>query len=601
MEKKIEFFRKLMDRQGVGVFVLTGQDPWCSEYVSERWQTRKLLTGFTGSAGTVLVTPDQAGLWTDFRYFIQADKELAGTGVDLYRQDTPGIPDWEHWLLEYCQPGTSVGIDPRTISFSRFEKLRKTLNKRDMELVSDRMSELTDSLVSTEVLSPGRIWYPDSDTCGEEAIIKIEKLRKWIQSVGLSGYYLNSLDDQCWLLNIRGSDVPYNQVAEGSLLVTPEGGCYYTSKDRIECGIEIRLKELGLDCRDQSAIEENILSHFECNHSLPEIGYDSDRTNWGIVSVLSRHCVMIPQDSPIQDWKSIKNTIEILNTEKSLVKDTFTLFRFEEELRKKLSSGELLTEDQAAGMLNDERMKQSGFLCESFATIAAAGENSAVCHYHAAPGLGRVIHPDDLFLLDSGSHYLTGTTDLTRTFTFLDNPPSLQVEDYTLVLKSHIALAGTRFPKGTRGYQLDALARVPLWKKGRQYGHGTGHGIGFLLTVHEGPQSISPRPLDKAIEPGMVVSCEPGIYREGQYGIRLENVLVCEVDGNTEFGQFLRFRVLSFYPFEENLVDAGMLTPEEKQWLAGYYKHMLAEPQDRDWAIWVGKKWSKMENILFPG
>lgn len=602
MKKKIHEFRLFFKKRGIDAVILTGTDPWGSEYVSDKWQTRKYLTGFTGSAGTVVVTGNQAGLWTDFRYYIQAERELSGSGVLLFRQSEPGVPDWDRWLVENLPRGSVVAVDPRTLSVHQERRLRDILEQAGIQLVTQGMDLLTDCITdeSPESDIVNDIWFLDEQISGESMVTRLEKLRQWLENTGAEAVFVSPLDEQCWLLNFRGGDIPFNTLAEGYLMVTRTGGAYWSRRCPADISLTEYLKPLGIGCYPLSELAP-VASRILLGMTDPVLLYDPDRCGAHISPALAQVAKLREVRLPVAEWKAVKNRRETELFQEVLEHDVLTLARLEQYLRDNLSRGQSVTEDQAADYLLDLRREVGGFLCSSFGTISASGENGALCHYTALPGKGRALSLREPFLIDSGCHYLRGTTDLTRTFFWDKDPPVKLAEDYTLVLKAHITLAQARFPAGTRGYQLDALARKPLWSRGITYGHGTGHGVGFLLPVHEGPQSLSPRPLDQPILPGMVLSCEPGIYREGEWGIRLENLMVCEPWLETEFGNFYGFRILSFYPFEEDLILSENLDRKERNWLLCYYQEMETLFMGGEHRNWFQAKYNNLKKRLSQG
>ena len=564
---RIKALRALMAREGWDAVVLTGSDPHASEYPAPRWKQVEWLTGFTGEAGDVVVTADHSGHWTDTRYFIQAGRQLPGTGVELHKTRVPEQVLIPQWLGRQFSAGARIAVDGLCMTAGMAKEIREASGCEILS-VPDLLSSLWEdrpSIPSTpvEVLSAGQV--------GASREEKIARLREWMGAVGCDGMLLTALDEIAWLLNVRGRDIEYNPYVISSLLVTPGGVKWFAGREDVALpGVEMfpydavrdALKGFrGRVCADPSTLNLALLE------AIPE---------------------PILRPSPVPLWKAVKNEVEIAAMRKAHLADGLACERFLYWLEKEIAEGHTVTEWMAACRLGELRAQIPGYRGDSFETISAYGEGAALPHYVTPRGGGACLQPRGLYLVDSGGQYLTGTTDITRTVA-LGPCSELERDDYTRVLQGHIALSAAVFPKGTAGCQIDALAREPLWKVRRNFGHGTGHGVGFYLGVHEGPQDIRQNFNSQPLLPGMVVSDEPGIYREGLHGVRHENLLLCVPDGDSEFGSFLRFEPLTLCHFDTAPLERSLLTESERASLNAYHARVydtlspLLEPEIAAW------------------
>jgi len=559
-----------MVSSGADAYIINGSDLHGSEYPSSRWRTREWISGFTGSAGIVVITKEKAGLWTDFRYWIQAPSELSGNSIDLFREGEDGIPGIGQWLSELLPAGSSVGYDGRTVS-------SKTVLEWDKELKESRISVLSNlDLIADiwkdrpEVSRAAVIELGEKET-GETRAQRVDRLKKALDKEHSDSWIGIGLDSAAWLLNVRGSDVPYNPVVNGFLIYAEKKLTWFTDERRISESLSRNLENDGVFTADYD-------DFFPALGKIPKdasILIDPQSITRGVLDRLPRTVRLKTAADPVILMKARKNAVEAERTSRAMEKDGTAMVRFLMKLEDAVARGERITELDAAGMLLKERSSLPGFLEESFSPIPAFGSHGAICHYEAShEGAFTLEAGPNLFLIDSGGQWEEGTTDITRTVA-LGTPSDMQIKDYTLTLKGHIALSRARFPRGTRGYQLDTLARSALWQEGINFGHGTGHGVGYRLNVHEGPHKISPAPIDVALEPGMIVSNEPGVYREGRYGIRIENLLICRVDISTEFGEFLAFDTLTLAPYDRKLIDTELLNGEEINWINQYQAEVL--------------------------
>ena len=568
--QRISALRSMMSDNGWDAVVISGSDPHSSEYPAPRWKQVEWLTGFTGEAGDVVVTADHAGLWTDSRYFIQAVEQLDGTGVELHKTrlpDSVSIPDW---LFEHA---SVVAVDGLCQSVSAVEEIKAALGEEG-EVV-----EVPDLL---ECLWEGRPAVPvtpvttlDVDCFGGlPRIDKIQWLRRWMLVEGYDRVFLSSLDEIAWMLNVRGSDIDYNPLVISYLLVSHETVKWFVRKSPAFTDPETpdSFSELKAD-----GVE--VLYYDDVFIGLSDFGEDADggrlfvdpsTLNYNVYKYISETYAHVScGTSPVILKKAVKVESEIVSMRQTFIDDGVAMECFLHWLDEEVSMGREITEWEASEKLTWFRSQVPGYRGNSFENISAYGPSGALPHYSTPHEGSAVIRPRGLYLVDSGGQYLTGTTDITRTIPMGECTP-LEKEDYTLVLKGMIDLSMAVFPRGTTGHQLDALARMPLWRAQRNFGHGTGHGIGFYLCVHEGPQSIRFQYNPQPLLPGMVTSNEPALYREGMHGIRHENIILCREAGSSEFGEWLDFETLTLCHFDTSAVIPQLLGPEALKWLNDY-------------------------------
>lgn len=531
--QRVEFLRAWMKEQGIGALIVPTMDAHNSEYVAERWQCRRWLTGFTGSAGTAVVTADEARLWTDSRYWLQAGEQLQGTPFCLMRDgEDATVNAWLH----ACARGT-VGYVPDMMVPALYADFLDGLPVRALE--TDPFDLLWADRPGFPLTPAERM--PD-EVAGETAAGKLQRLTVWLRERGEECLLLSELSEIAWMLNLRGADIPFNPFLISFLLVRTSG----------EHVLYVHSEQIGMDIRDYlRALGVTLASYAEAPRHL-EGG-----------------------ESPVPHWRAVKNPVEQEGFREAHLRDGVALVQFLRLLDE--ARGQGWTELEADRVLTALRARQPGFRGLSFETIAGYGPHGAIVHYEATPETDAVLEPHGLLLLDSGAHYDCGTTDITRTIA-LGPLTGEERRVYTLVLKGHLQLQALRFPEGTVGLQLDTAARMPLWQAGYDFGHGTGHGVGHRLGVHEGPVQIRKncrRDTTLPFQAGLVVTDEPGIYVPGKFGVRIENVLLCEEDGQTDFGRFLRFRPLTLCPYDLRPLILEMLTPEERLWLNAYHRHVL--------------------------
>ena len=552
-----------------------------SEYIADHWQVRRWLSGFTGSAGTLVVTESQALLWTDSRYFLQAEEQLAGTGITLMKDGLPDTPSITTYLIQNLQKGDNVGIDGSLFSIIETSNLRSSLEKHGIKLNTG-----FDAIDSIWTDRPGLPATPvlihDIKFAGETASDKIEKILADAASQGANAIFISPLDEIAWTLNIRSRDVKCNPVATAFLYLSSEGSTLFIKEGKIDEATAAYLSQSNVG----TAPYEEALAFLRALPDNARVLIEASRTSGRVLDTLGSRAVV--GASPVPMLKAVKNDTQIAGIRRSMEIDGAALVGAFMEIEKMMRQGEPLTELAVSGILTRFRSQQPNYFDESFDTIAGYGPHGAIVHYSASPASSSTVEPHGLLLIDSGAQYLTGTTDITRTIC-MGEPTEQEKHDFTLVMKGHIALATAIFPEGTRGGQLDAFARQYLWKEGLSYLHGTGHGVGHFLNVHEGPQSIRLNDVPATLRPGMLSSNEPGLYREGIHGIRCENLVLTVPAFTTEFGRFFRFETMTLFPFDRALFETAIMTQEEIDWVNGYHDEVyrrllpLLTPEQGEW------------------
>ena len=571
-----------MNEKGYAAWIVTGGDPHMSEYVAARWRTREFFSGFTGSAGILVVTAEKAGLWTDFRYWIQAAKELDGSGVDLFKAGHPGTIPFIDWIASELNPGEKAACEASTVSLTQAREWSDRLKTRGIALIDG--GDIPEALWSDRPAYPSTELYAlPLSLAGVDRKEKIDEVRLLLEKKDCGGTFLSSLDDIAWLLNIRAMDVTMNPVALAYCWISRDETILFTEKSRMADGTQKELTDDRITIRPYSDYDGFLRKLKKGRVYLSE-----ERNSWRIGNSLPPEVERVDGTDLTAVLKSKKNSVEIDCFHKAMVEDGIAMVNFLSWIKKAVRENSL-SEVDVAVRLREFRADQPGFIEESFSPISAYGPNGALCHYDPLKEVPASLGADGLFLIDSGGQYEGATTDITRTIS-LGNPTDDQRRDYTLVLKGHIRLSRAVFPEGTRGFQLDTLARQDLWSHLMNYGHGTGHGVGAFLNVHEGPHSISHRLLDFPVLEGTVTSNEPGLYREGRYGIRIENLIHAVKAGESEFGAFLKFETLTLCPYERELIDATILDEEEKLWVNDYHRKVfkvLSGLVNKEGEIWL--------------
>jgi len=583
--ERLSLLREAMQKAGVSACIIPGTDPHASEYIADFWKERVWISGFDGSAGTAVVTLTDAGLWTDSRYFLQAADQLAGSGIQLMKQGLPETLEILPWLGTQLKAGEKVAVNAQMFSVNGYSAMKSELKMSRIDLVSIDL--------------PGQVWTDrpslplnpffvfDTQYSGKSTTEKLSAVRAEMKKAFADVFVISALDDIAWLFNIRGNDVAYNPVVIAYALIQGDKATLFISPEKLTPETSEYLKEQGVTVAPYLAIYDE-LKQIENSKAVL---IDGGKLNQALFESIPADCAIRNTMSPVFKLKSVKNGVEMNGVRLAMAKDGVALTRFFIWLEENLKSGQL-SEISIAEKLREFRSKQENFVGESFGTIAGYAGHGAIVHYSATPDTDAKLKAENILLLDSGGQYLDGTTDITRTVA-LGTPTAQQKTDNTLVLKGHIALARAIFPSGTRGSQLDILARKAMWDLGLNYGHGTGHGVGHFLCVHEGPQSVRMDENPTVLQPGMMISNEPGMYRTNEYGIRIENLVQVVPAQKTEFGQFLKFETLTLFPIDQDLINFDLLNESEIEWLNSYHQRVYSalSPQLNEYEReWLSKK-----------
>jgi Xaa-Pro aminopeptidase len=560
-----------MARESLDAFVFPSTDPHNSEYVPDRWKGREWISGFNGSAGTAVVTRDAAALWTDSRYFLAAEAQLADSGYQLMKLKMPGTPTVAEWLGQQLSPvnGAQVGVDGMCNSVASVESLIADLRRQGGITVRTNFDPLTVIWTDRPAVPEGKVELHSLDFAGESTADKLARIRQALRAQHADGMLVSALDDIAWTLNLRGTDVHCNPVFVAYLLIGSQDATLYIQKSKLTLEVEVYLARQGIKVADYTAVGQGLKSYFEYN-----ILIDPDETSYTLARAIGTQEV-IRQASPIPVMKAVKNEAEITGFRQAMLRDGVAMVQFLHWLKPAVEAGGK-TELSVSQKLYDLRAAQPLFRDISFDTIAGYGPHGAIVHYEATLESDAVLEPRGFLLLDSGAQYQDGTTDITRTIP-LGPLTDEERHIYTLVLKGHIQLELCRFPEGASGTQLDVLARQALWREGLNYLHGTGHGVGSYLNVHEGPHQIRMEYKPTPLQAGMTVTDEPGLYLPGRFGVRIENTLLITPALETEFGRFLQFDSLTLCPIDTTPINRDELLPEEVAWLNQYHQRVYAE------------------------
>lgn len=582
IKKRISDLRAEMKAQKLDAYIIYGTDPHLSEYIPAHWQTRPFISGFTGSAGLVVVTALKAALWTDSRYFLQAEDELTGSEIELVKMRIPGHPEPDVWLRSNLPEGSFVGTDEACISVNQFRTMQKNLALTSITLKGsgDLLSAVWKDRPS---LPDSEIYEHELQYAGADRKSKLEAIRSNLDQLGADCQVITALDDLAWTFNLRGTDVEYNPVFVAYAYVSRKKAVLFIDPRKLSALLKAKLHLEGIHTQDYSAFKSFL-------EQLPPstILIDPERANQAIRERIPSNCTVIEGLSVPTNLKAVKTEGEIKNIRHAMRKDGVAMISFLYWLKNILPTHPV-DEYMVSQKLIEFRESQNDYKGISFFPIVGYKEHGAIVHFHVTQKNALPIGQDGFLLMDSGGQYLDGTTDITRTIA-LSALTERQKTDFTLVLKGMISLSMAIFPVGTRGYHLDMLARNPLWQHNLNYGHGTGHGVGYFLNVHEGPMSIRQEFNEHAIEPGMVLSNEPGLYRQGEYGIRTENMIVCVKDESSAFGDFLRFDTLTLCPIDTSAIDRNLMTLEEIHWLNSYHQRVYNELEpllDDELTIWL--------------
>lgn len=586
VKKRIEKLRSLMKENKIDAYIIPSFDAHQSEYVADHWKGRQWISGFTGSAGTVVITLDDAGLWTDGRYYIQAEKQLEGSGIRLFKMADLGVPSYTEWLKNTLKEGSTVGFDGSVFSVDLFKGMEKAFKSKNIKIKIEK--DLIDEIWEDRPEIPKELVFLHGiKYAGKSRVEKLNKVKANMSSKGANYYLLTSLDDIAWLLNIRGNDVPNNPVVISNVLVA-ENKCYlFVDASKVTHDIRLELETDGIKIKGYNEIHQ-ILNQLTIDDSVI---FDANKTSISMYNSINSDAAKLEEPNITTALKAIKNEVEIENLRNCQVSDGLAMLKFIKWLKESVNR-EKITEISAQEMLESFRRQQDLFVEPSFDTIAGYKDHAAMMHYKANKETQYTLKDEGFFLVDSGGQYFNGTTDTTRTIV-LGKLTEEEKRDFTLVLKGHIALSSVKFLEGATGSSLDVLARQPIWEYGLDYKCGTGHGVGFFLNVHEGPQGFRKEPNSVKLEKGMVITNEPGIYKEGKHGVRTENIMLVVEEEKTEFGQFMSFEAITYCPIDLDGIDKDMLTGKEKQWLNDYHKMVykkLSPYLDEEHKTWLKKE-----------
>ncbi|MEN8119400.1 MAG: aminopeptidase P family protein [Bacteroidota bacterium] len=584
-QEKLSTLRSLMSKNNIDAYVIPMTDPHMSEYVADHWRAIKWLSGFSGSTANVVVTQDFAGLWTDSRYFIQAEAQLQGSGIELVKLKIPHTPEYIDWLNKNLTTGAVVGFDGKVFSVGIAQSMQTAFERKKINISAD-FDFISGIWKDRPEIPANEVFVHDVKYAGQSRTEKIAIVREKMKEKNLDYHLLSSLDDIAWLFNLRGNDILYNPLFISFALIS-----------RNEAKLFIDDKKLAQEVKSEFTGDKIVLKPYDEVYSVLSKMNDSEaiftqlsKTNYALYKAIPDSCSIVDDVNITTILKSMKNETEIDNIRETMVKDGVAMVKFLYWLEQSVGK-EKITEISAGDKLLSFRKEQEGFFGESFGVISGYKGHAAMPHYSATKESDVELKPEGIYLVDSGGQYYGGTTDITRTVT-LGKLSDEEKRDFTLALKGTIDLAMAVFPHGTKGVQLDVIARKALWDNKMNYGHGTGHGVGFFLNVHEGPQSISTSGsghMATVFQPGMLTSDEPAFYREGKHGIRIENLILVVEDEENEFGKFLKFETVTLCPIDLKPVDVNLLTEDERNWLNDYHKevYLKLSPYLDD----IHKKW----------
>lgn len=584
IEQRLEALRQLMLREHLAAFIFPSTDPHSGEYVPEHWKGRQWISGFNGSAGTAVVTLEDAAVWTDSRYFIAAEEQLHGTEFKLMKDGMPGTPSIAEWLADKLKHtnNTEVALDGMVNTLNEVNALKEELRKLGGLTLRTNLDPLKTIWTNRPEIPTNKVELQPLELAGEETRHKIERIRMALRAVHADGTLVSTLDDVAWTLNLRGSDVECNPVFVAYLLIEQQRTTLYINKEKLTNEVYNYLLSQQIDVEDYADVTKGLANYAEYNILL-----DPNTTNYTLAKMVKcQEIVTMP--SPVPALKAVKNEAEIRGFRNAMLKDGIAMVKFLKWLKPAVEAGNE-TEMSLDDKLTSLRAEQPLFKGKSFETIVGYEAHGAIVHYEATPETNIPVKPHGLVLIDSGGQYQDGTTDITRTIALGDTTPE-QRTAYTLVLKGFINFAMLKFPDGATGTQLDATARLPLWREGMNYLHGTGHGVGAYLNVHEGPHQVRMQWRPAPFHAGMTVTDEPGLYVEGLFGIRIENTLLTTPYRSTPFGEFLQFSSLTLCPIDTAPIELSMLTLDELSWLNNYHRtvyNTLAPHLDSEHTEWL--------------
>ena len=573
INQRLEDLREVMRREHLAAFIFPSTDPHQGEYVPDHWKGREFISGFNGSAGTAVVTLTSAALWTDSRYFLAAADQLKDTEFQLMKQKVEGTPTIAEWIGKECGAGVEVGIDGMVNSTNSVRELIAELRKQGGITLRTNLDPLAQIWQDRPLIPVNPVEEYPLTYAGEAASVKIARIRQALRKLHADGMLMAALDDIAWTLNLRGTDVHCSPLFVSYLLISSTAVTLYINKEKLTPEVVAYLRGEGIGVDAYENVQKGLKDYFEYNILL-----DPDEVNYTLFNTVTRE--VIEAESPVKRMKTIKNDTEIAGFKQAMLKDGIAMVKFLYWLDKQLSEGETLTEISVSDELASLRAEQTLFRGLSFDTIAGYEAHGAIVHYESTPETDVPLRPEGLLLLDSGAQYLDGTTDLTRTIA-LGPVTEEQRKVYTLVLKGHIQLELCKFPSGTSGTQIDVLARKDMWRAGMNYLHGTGHGVGSYLNVHEGPHQIRMEWKPAPLVAGMTVTDEPGVYLAGKFGVRIENTLLVTYYNETEFGKFLKFEPLTLCPIDKKPIIKEMMLPEEIEWLNQYHRRVFEQLSPR--------------------
>ena len=563
IKQRVDNLRAILRNEGIQAFIIPSTDPHMSEYVAPHWQSREWISGFTGSAGTVVITLDDAGLWTDSRYFLQAAEQLKDSGIALYKEMLPETPSIPSFLKSKLHDGDCVGIDGSVFSTAEAHALKNDLAQAGISFksIADPMNQLWSDRPS---MPDAPVFIHEMQYAGKSIEEKLSAIRQEMAQNNVESILISALDEIAWTLNLRGNDVHCNPVFISYLFITSTDVHLFIQPNKLTQEVADYLHASAIQTHDYAEI-----GTFLHTLTAKNILLNPQKTNYALYTAINPACNICEGASPITLLKSIRNEQEIAGIHNAMTRDGIALVKFLKWLEEAVPQGNQ-SEISVDKKLHQLRAEQPLYMGESFDTIAGYKAHGAIVHYEATPESDAKLAPEGFLLLDSGAQYLDGTTDITRTIA-LGELTEEEKEDYTLILKGHINLAMAVFPEGTRGAQLDALARIPIWKRGMNYLHGTGHGIGHFLNVHEGPQSIRMNENPITLRPGMLTSNEPGVYKTGSHGIRIENLILTTVAGEGMYGRYLQFETVTLCPICKKGIIKSLLNAEEIEWFNHYH------------------------------
>ncbi len=584
--EKVASLRKEMKKNNVDAFIVYSADPHMGEYLPAEWQERTWLSGFTGSAGFVVITSDKAGLWTDGRYFTQAPKELKDSGIDLFKDGIEGTPNYIDWIISETSEGATIAVNGLATSHANWVALDNKLTKRKRKLQD--LPLLNNVWTKRPTPSKNTVFVQPIERAGQSVIDKVDAIREKMKVEGATGHVISSLDDVAWTLNLRGSDVECNPVFLGYILLSLEECFLFVDLDKLNEEAQDLMKKAGVELKPYHNFYDHLATLKDETILL------APNSNQSVFEAVKNQNTIIEKPVPGHLMKAVKNGTEQKGFETVMIRDGVALVKFIHWLTHTVGK-EDLDEYTIGKKLYGFRAEGKNFIGDSFGSIVGYKDNGAIMHYSAKAEGSAKVTEDGSILVDSGGQYLEGTTDITRTFP-LGKVSDEFKKDATTVLQGLIRLTMAKFPKGTKGVQLDAIARMPLWKEGKDFNHGTGHGVGSFLNVHEGPQSIRKDLNPVELQSGMVMSNEPGYYVEGKYGIRHENLILTKIWKKTEWNTFYEFETLTLCPFFKSIIIKGMLSQEEVDWINTY--HNMVQEKLGPHLEGEVKKW--FENLVLP-